>query len=323
MKNWFEVNKQGLAKVLSRKGREFMLFELVQNAWDEVPVNGLVTCLLGYDGRRACLEVSDNAPDGFKDLRHAYTLFAESAKKSNPEKRGRFNVGEKLVLALCDAVEIITTTGGLRFDESGRHLLRRTTKAGSVIICNFRASRSDVEAIEKAARQLIPPTGVTTMFNGATIFLRSPVSVFECDLATEVSGGEGLLRRTVRKTKVEVYPVLEGEAATLYEMGIPVMETGDKWHYNIMQKVPLTLDRESVLPSFLRSVRVAVINALHGSLAKEDVNSDWVNESMDDANVSPEAATKVCDLRYGEKRVVFDPSDPEKFTGIFGPPSGD
>jgi hypothetical protein len=35
MKNWFEVDKQGLAKILERKGKEFVLFELVQNAWDE------------------------------------------------------------------------------------------------------------------------------------------------------------------------------------------------------------------------------------------------------------------------------------------------
>ena len=25
----------------------------------------------------------------------------------------------------------------------------------------------------------------------------------------------------------------------LYELGIPVVETGDKWHYSVRQKVPL------------------------------------------------------------------------------------
>ena len=32
---WFDVDKAGLAKLLARKGKEFVLFELVQNAWDE------------------------------------------------------------------------------------------------------------------------------------------------------------------------------------------------------------------------------------------------------------------------------------------------
>ena len=35
MKNWFEIDKQGLAKILERKGKEFVVFELLQNCWDE------------------------------------------------------------------------------------------------------------------------------------------------------------------------------------------------------------------------------------------------------------------------------------------------
>lgn len=37
-------------------------------------------------------------------------MFAESAKKSNPKLRGRFNVGDKMVLALCDKASITSTT---------------------------------------------------------------------------------------------------------------------------------------------------------------------------------------------------------------------
>jgi len=55
---------------------------------------------------------------------HILTLFADSAKKSNPEQRGRFNLGEKLVFAQCDEVTVRTTKGGLRFDSEGRHYLR-------------------------------------------------------------------------------------------------------------------------------------------------------------------------------------------------------
>src|SRR5437762_12841988 len=108
-KNWFEVDKEGLAKILERKGKEFALFELIQNAWDEPGVTK-VSASLEYRGRnRALLVVEDDAPEGFRNLSHAFTLFAESGKKSNPEQRGRFNLGEKLVLALCDEVMLQTT----------------------------------------------------------------------------------------------------------------------------------------------------------------------------------------------------------------------
>jgi len=51
------------------------------------------------------------APRGFRDLGHAFRLFAESAKKINPEQRGRFNLGERLGLALCDEITIPQNQG--------------------------------------------------------------------------------------------------------------------------------------------------------------------------------------------------------------------
>ena len=121
MNNWFEVDRQGLAQILERKGKEFALFELIQNGWDEPGVSK-VTVSLEHRGRnKAMLVVEDDAPEGFKDLSHAFTLFASSSKKANPEQRGRFNLGEKLVLAISDEVTIRTTKGSIRFDGNGRH----------------------------------------------------------------------------------------------------------------------------------------------------------------------------------------------------------
>ena len=74
-------------------------------------------------------------------------------------------------------------------------------------------------------------------------------------LPTEVASADSFLRRINRETTIWLYPVLPGETAMLYEMGIPVVETGNKWHYDFGQKVPLTLDWENVQPSFLRQVR--------------------------------------------------------------------
>jgi hypothetical protein len=54
-----------------------------------------------------------------------------------------------------------------------------------------------------------------------------------------LSGGRKL---GFQETVIRLYAALPGETATLYEMGIPVVETADKW------------------PGFLRQVRVAVFN---------------------------------------------------------------
>ncbi|MBE0545431.1 MAG: hypothetical protein IH623_29175 [Verrucomicrobia bacterium] len=94
-------------------------------------------------------------------------------------------------------------------------------------------------------------------------------------------------------------------------MGIPVVETGDKWHYDIGQKVPLTLDRENVPPGFLRQVRVAVFNRMHTQLAPEDVNSEWAETAIASPDCAMEAVQSYVNQRFGIKRVSFDPSDPE------------
>jgi hypothetical protein len=97
----------------------------------------------------------------------------------------------------------------------------------------------------------------------------------------------------------------------VYEMGIPVVETGDRWHYDVGQKVPLDADRSNVTPAFLRDLRVAVLNATYPLLRAEDATESWVTNALEATNVSKEAVETVMDLRYGTKRVVFDPSDPE------------
>src|SRR5204862_2279732 len=86
---------------------------------------------------------------------------------------------------------------------------------------------------------------------------------------------------------------------TLYELGIPVVVTGDKWHYDIGQKVPLTLDRENVQPNFLRQVRVVVFNRMSGQLAPEDVNSEWAETAIASPDCAPEAVQSCLSTRFG------------------------
>jgi hypothetical protein len=311
LRNWFDVDKQGLAKILERKGKEFAPYELIQNAWDEPGVTK-VNVLLQYKGpNMALLVVEDNAPEGFKDLSHAFTLFADSAKKLDPEKRGRFNLGEKLALAISEEVTIRTTKGGIRFDAEGRHVLRARRSAGSQVECLLRLSPDECMAIQGQVLRLIPPQGISTVINGQELVRRVPRAQIPATLPTEIANEDGLLRRVNRATAVRLHGVLTGETATLYEMGIPVVETGDRWHYDVCQKVPLTFDRENVPPAFLRQVRVAVFNHMYDQLTTADANSEWVAAVVASRDCLPQAVEAYLRNRFGEKRVSFDPSDPE------------
>src|ERR1700694_4629146 len=122
MSEWFAVDRAGLGKQAEEHSKGRLIGELVQNALDEAGVRQIAVTLALVPGRPlADLTVEDDSPEGFKDLSHAYTLFAASYKRDNPEQRGQYNFGEKLVLAVCEGASISTTTGTGIFDpEEGR-----------------------------------------------------------------------------------------------------------------------------------------------------------------------------------------------------------
>jgi len=80
------------------------------------------------------------------------------------------------------------------------------------------------------------------------------------------------------------------------------VETCYRWHYDIGQKVPLTLDRENVPPGFLRQVRVAVFNRMHGQLTAEDANSERAEAAVASPDCKAEAVESYMGRRFGEKR---------------------
>jgi hypothetical protein len=307
----FEVDKEGLAKIMGRRGPDFALLELLQNSWDEASTT--VRVGLEYQGRGRCLlTVEDDNPTGFADLSHAYRLFADSAKKGQATKRGRFNLGEKLVIAICDTASVATTTGTIRFDAKGRtHHPTERREAGSIFTGLLRMTKPQYEVACREIRKVLVPDGIATYFNGVEIPHREPLRTFTETLQTEIADEDGQLKRSMRAGQVRVYEVLEGEKATIYEMGIPVVATGDRWHVSVEQKVPLNVDRDNVTPAYLRDLRRAVLNHCHDLLTADASAEKWTDDALADEKVTPEAVNALLDLRFGEKRVSYDPSDRE------------
>jgi hypothetical protein len=70
--SWFDVDKEGLAKLVERRGKAFILHELLQNAWDCSGVTQVHVDLHPVEGRALVnLSVQDDHPDGFANLAHA------------------------------------------------------------------------------------------------------------------------------------------------------------------------------------------------------------------------------------------------------------
>jgi hypothetical protein len=175
-------------------------------------------------------------------------------------KRGRFNLGEKLVLAICDDAVVQSTKGAYRFDSKGRTTLRTKTTEGSRFSARIRLTKAEVAEVEALFFQLLAPVGVATTFNGQILQHRSPVRTFEITLPTERADEDGILRRTRRKTVVDLYEPVGDEVPSIYELGIPVVDYDGKFHADVQQKVPLTFERDNVTPAYLRELYVAIVN---------------------------------------------------------------
>jgi len=306
------VDRKGLAKKLANKPKAFILYELLQNAWDENGVSRVrVEVTPTPNKAEVRILVEDDCPDGFQDLSSIYTLFKDSKKAPDPTKRGRFELGEKLVAAVATRMEVVTTKGCVIIEGNTRRSLRKKLQAGSCILVDVRLTRAEHEEMMREVALLIPPDGIVTSINGDHLAPRKPEHTFETTLQTVFADAEGNLKPTSRKTEVRVYPVRDGETAHIYEMGIPVVETGDQWHYDVQQRVPVNWERNNVPPSYLKSIRVEVLNALHDKLDVEEAKTPWVTEALTDDRCEAGATNTVLDHRFGKKRVIFDASDPE------------
>lgn len=309
-KPWIEVDREGL-RLSHRGGATSAVFDLISNSIDAEAT----TVALGFemiDRGIALLTCEDDAPGGFSDLSHAYTMYAPSSRKADATKRGRFNIGEKLVLAHCVEATIDSASGRIEFDAAGRsEVLPSTRDTGTLFRATCKFRKVDVDAAVAALMRVIPPEDVTVFINGELLTQRPPASSTSAKLQTELEDDEGFLRPTRRKAVINLHQPVDGEKPALYELGIPVVELpgGEPWHINVMQKVPLNKDRDNVTPSFLREVRAAVLDATHQTLTAEQAASTWVRDATPKA--SDAAVESVVTARFGEKRVIHDMGDPE------------
>ncbi len=312
---WFSVDKQGLADLVAAKGKVFILHELLQNAWDCPAVREVEVIMVPVKGVPLVdLTVVDDDPDGFQDLAHAYTLFAPSEKKSDPGRRGRFNLGEKLVLSLCDSASISSTTGTVWFDRKGRHQSRIQRAAGTSFKAVVRMTRHEYDEVMESVRSIISPGHIVTIINGRVLEPHEEIDHFLTTLPTVVADSSGIMRDVALDVKVTLWKSRESEHPKIYEMGIPVVEFGDisiPWHVDVGQKVPLSMERDNVTPAYLRRLLAEVLNHMATSLNVEQASAPWVTSTLGSPWVQKQTVRDVVGRRFGPKAVIADPSDRE------------
>jgi hypothetical protein len=305
-KSWLEVDKDGLKTLQLGKPKSYIIRELVANAWDE----NITICKIETNIKNgvATISVEDDSREGFRDLSDSYTMFKHTDKRSNPKKRGRFNLGEKQVLAICRDAKVESTKGTITFNKDGTRSQSKSLRDnGTKVTVNIRMSKADYEEILEALKLYFSPKNVTTTINGKELEFKTPFKTTCATLQTELESN-GAFRKTQRKTEIEIHKV-SGDRY-LYEMQIPVTKIDCEFSIDIQQKIPLNIDRETVSQAFLKSVFAEVLNATCAEIPEDKSSETWIRNATSDERISSEAIDTIKRKRFGDKVLVANPRDP-------------
>ncbi len=299
----FAVNTLGMRQLHAERHPEQLIKELIQNAFDEEASACGVT--IQEKNGATTVTVEDDGP-GFSDIANAYTLMGETQKRQDPEKRGRFNLGDKEVISVAKWAAIETTGWTIEFPpEGGRRAKANERPRGTSVTVNMPWDSNQAQRLTDRLKLIRPPHAITYTVNGQTIARRPAIRTAKVNLPTIIQSEPGQpMRPTRRNTTIEItVPGLE--EGWLYEMGIPIQATDLPYDVDVMQKVPMPPNRDTVSESYLKDIYSEVLNAMYNDMAGDDFSQTWVRSGVESTKITENAVKTTIKERYGDKVVTW------------------
>ena len=310
-----EVDTNGFRKRVAWRGPLGVLTELISNALDE----NITYCDVVFEHveqQTYRIRVEDDSTEGFRNLDESYTLYADSYKAGILDKRGRFNVGEKIAIVLCDEAKIESTTGTRIFSEKQVKRSPKKRDKGTVFEGTIRCTRAQFDEACAQVVKIIPPENIRLTFNGAQINRPRQVALVSATLPTIGLNDEGDMYKTAAKTDIVIYEPSARSSGAIYELGVPVVDVDHPFIMDVRQKVPLSQDRNNVTPGYYRKLCGAVLDATANLLTEEQVRSKGITEGIAAAQ-SDEAVKAVMEKKHGAGAYVPDPGNREANGELF------
>ena len=305
-KERFAVSAKGLRQLNADRDPWSLVKELIQNAWDEAPAATLCEVTIDRAGPdRTTVSVEDDG-GGFADISDAWTLMADTPKRSDPTKRGRFNLGEKEIVAVAISATIETAGTTVLFPaDGGRKTEPNRRKRGTKVTVLMPWTAAQIEEL-KLKLSRFRPTDCRLVVNGEEIPRRDPIGTRETTLRTVIQHGPGQpVTETRRKTRIDVLERADEETGWICEMGIPIQPIAMPYDIDVHQKVPMPPNRNTVSPGYLQDVMAETLNAMHSKMSEDSFAENWVRTAVEDKRIEDDAVVAVRTNRYGEKAVIW------------------
>lgn len=304
---WLDVSIEGFAEQNAARPVEHLVKELVQNALDSLPPEGgMVRLDMMAAGENTLIRCADDGC-GMDDLLLIRTVFWTS-KKDSHLRRGRMGRGFKEMLCLALEAEVASKGGTLRFlKQDGQPIMNLQHDSGegagapgtSVTMTMPWNAAECLPTLEGYFARFILPANVRFVVNGRTVKARQPEQQVETTLTTEAFVA-ARWQKPQRRTTLELVRCLDGEEASIYEMGIPVcsVEWDQPYHVNVLQRVPMNPNRDAVMSGYPAKIHKACLEALLPDLEPEQARAAWVGEAA--KALAPETQDVVLQKAFGE-----------------------
>ncbi len=93
-------------------------------------------------------------------------------------------------------------------------------------------------------------------------------------------------------------------------LGLPVCDIDCDYDIDVQQKVPLSTDRNSVAPSFLKKVFGELLNHVYEEITEDNSSRVWVRTAITSDVITKEATEDIFEKRFGDKALSVNPNDP-------------
>lgn len=306
----FDIDTEGFKVQMSEMEPYRLVQEIIANSFDEISVSD-IDCNLTHDGKFFVMSIHDNGK-GFRSIKDVFTLFRNSYKRKNVQQRGRFNLGEKEVMAVAHDGFIRSRDWKVEFFENKR---RETTRMednhGTTVEARFEWKESVIPQVTKELQKLIVPKNQTLEVNGTPVEKKEIARTVKGELWTIVEDQESLkMVRRLMLTKVDIYQKEDDEVAWIFEMGIPVQKLEKnlkvQWHVDVQQKIPLEIKRDVVSDSYLVDIYALLANKCYDLVPKEKAGAKWINRSM--VRIDAKPAKDLLKKQYGTDKLYIPSS---------------
>ena len=302
----FAVSESGMRELNSNREPWDLVKELIQNAWDESPyaTECRVTVEPQSESNATLVTVQDNGR-GFSDIADAYTLMGHTSKRLDPTKRGRFNIGEKDVISVAIEAELETVGHTVSFPRTGsRDVTANSREEGTVarVLMPWNELQSD-ELITRL-RCFRPPNNCRLFVNELEVLPR-PATIRSVTLQT-VAQNEPNEPMRIRQRRTEIHFVEPADPSgerRIYEMGIPVQDISCPWDVDVMQRIPMSQQRDIISEAYLDRIYAEALNENHKKLERDEFSSQWVKRAIEHSAIKADAVKSAVAGRHGPKTV--------------------